>query len=160
MFITGFFFWTIIEYVMHRFVFHGEEVYLNKLPWTRNTWTGHFLLHGIHHAFPQDRLRITFPVIPGIPVFYSFISGPYRYCLPSNMFPPFVCGLIFGYALYDCCHYYCHHGKPAKGSYWDDQKLYHVQHHYKEGTLAFGVSSKFFDYVFGTEVVDYKPKKD
>ena len=131
LFVIGLFTWTLMEYLMHRFIFHGEEVYLIRLPWTRYTWTGHFLFHGIHHAFPQDRLRLTFPCIPAIPVFYFFIAGPYYVSLPSNIFPPFLCGLILGYVCYDMCHYYVHHGKPVKGSYWDNMKLYHVQHHYK-----------------------------
>lgn len=120
-----------MEYLAHRFVFHGEEVYLNKLPWNRYTWTGHFLFHGIHHAFPQDRLRLIFPPIPAMPVFYTFIAGPYIITLPTNIFAPFMCGLILGYVCYDMVHYYIHHGKTNKGSYLNDLKLYHLQHHYK-----------------------------
>ena len=48
----GFFSWTLMEYLVHRWFFHGEEDWLNKLAWGRYTWTGHFLMHGIHHAFP------------------------------------------------------------------------------------------------------------
>ena len=98
---------------MHRFVFHGEEVWLSKLPWTRYTWTQHFLLH----AFLQDRIRITFPVVPGMLIFYLFIARPFYIILPTNVFPPVFCGLIVGYVCYDMCHYYVHYGKPTKRSY-------------------------------------------
>jgi 4-hydroxysphinganine ceramide fatty acyl 2-hydroxylase len=27
-----------------------------------------------------------------------------------------------------------------------------MQHHYKNGDIGYGVSSKFWDYVFGTEI--------
>jgi 4-hydroxysphinganine ceramide fatty acyl 2-hydroxylase len=32
-------------------------------------------------------------------------------------------------------------------------KSYHLQHHYRNGTVGFGISMKFWDYVFGTELI-------
>ena len=43
--------WTYIEYALHRFVFHFDE----KLPDNNVAFLLHFLLHGVHHAFPMDR---------------------------------------------------------------------------------------------------------
>jgi len=42
-----------------------------------------------------------------------------------------------------------------------DLKIYHMQHHYKDGGLIrFGVSNKLWDYVFQTTFVeDVKKKK-
>ncbi len=41
--------WTLLEYSIHRFAFHGEDKWL---PDHRIGKMAHFLLHGIHHAFP------------------------------------------------------------------------------------------------------------
>lgn len=43
--------WTLIEYTLHRFLFHLDEV----LPDHRIFITLHFLLHGVHHFLPMDR---------------------------------------------------------------------------------------------------------
>ena len=43
--------WTFTEYTLHRYVFHIDE----NLPEYRGFFLFHFLMHGIHHAFPMDR---------------------------------------------------------------------------------------------------------
>jgi len=43
--------WTFTEYFLHRFIFHMDEA----LPDFRGFFLFHFLMHGIHHAFPMDR---------------------------------------------------------------------------------------------------------
>ena len=40
--------WSLTEYLIHRFIFHSEEY----LPAGKFWYLLHFLLHGIHHAFP------------------------------------------------------------------------------------------------------------
>ena len=47
----GLFLWTLIEYTLHRFLFHLDDL----LPDHRVSITLHFLLHGIHHFLPMDR---------------------------------------------------------------------------------------------------------
>lgn len=47
----GIFLWTLIEYCLHRFLFHIDE----GLPDNSFCFTAHFLVHGIHHAFPMDK---------------------------------------------------------------------------------------------------------
>lgn len=48
-FLAGVLNWTFLEYTLHRFAFHGEDKWL---PANNYGYLGHFLLHGIHHAFP------------------------------------------------------------------------------------------------------------
>lgn len=55
-FLTGNVIWTIIEYGMHRFLFHIDDV----LPDRPFFLMLHFLLHGIHHYLPMDRC-VVFP---------------------------------------------------------------------------------------------------
>jgi 4-hydroxysphinganine ceramide fatty acyl 2-hydroxylase len=50
-FFTGNIIWTMLEYGMHRFLFHIDE-WLPDRPFFLML---HFLLHGIHHYLPMDR---------------------------------------------------------------------------------------------------------
>lgn len=50
-FLLGNLIWTMLEYGMHRFLFHIDE----WLPDRPIALTLHFLLHGIHHFLPMDR---------------------------------------------------------------------------------------------------------
>jgi 4-hydroxysphinganine ceramide fatty acyl 2-hydroxylase len=47
---TGFFFFTLTEYCLHRFVFHSEKY----LPNSQAVRYLHFIMHGIHHMLPND----------------------------------------------------------------------------------------------------------
>jgi 4-hydroxysphinganine ceramide fatty acyl 2-hydroxylase len=44
--------WTLIEYSLHRWLFHVDRL----LPDNRFATTIHFLMHGIHHFLPMDKL--------------------------------------------------------------------------------------------------------
>ena len=50
-FLSGMALWTLAEYVIHRFLFHLDDVLPDSTAWL----TIHFLLHGIHHYLPMDR---------------------------------------------------------------------------------------------------------
>lgn len=51
LFLTGIVNWSILEYSIHRFVFHVDTI----LPDNKVFLTLHFLTHGIHHFLPMDR---------------------------------------------------------------------------------------------------------
>jgi 4-hydroxysphinganine ceramide fatty acyl 2-hydroxylase len=77
-------------------------------------------------------------------------------------------GGIFGYICYDCTHYFLHHKRYVKRTvldyfihtdkhhslpaYWHALKKYHLQHHFADYENGFGVTSRFWDRVFGTEL--------
>ncbi|TFK41614.1 fatty acid-2 hydroxylase [Crucibulum laeve] len=135
--------WTILEYGMHRFLFHID----NWLPDNSVALLLHFLLHGIHHYVPMDRLRLVMP-----PTLFTMLQYPFTQ-LGYVLFPTAVAnGIISGafsfYILYDCMHYALHHTKLPQ--YLRDQKKYHLAHHYKNFELGFGVTSKIWDVVFNT----------
>ncbi|RXW20173.1 hypothetical protein EST38_g5680 [Candolleomyces aberdarensis] len=135
--------WTLLEYTLHRFLFHID----NYLPDTPIFLTLHFLMHGIHHYLPMDRLRLVMP-----PLLFFVLETPFTQ-LAYILFPPAVAnGIISGaftfYVLYDCMHYALHHTKLPQ--YMRDMKKYHLAHHYKNFELGFGVTSKIWDIVFST----------
>ncbi|KAF5345306.1 hypothetical protein D9758_008456 [Tetrapyrgos nigripes] len=145
-FFLGNIIWTILEYTLHRFLFHID----NYLPDTPAFLTLHFLLHGVHHYLPMDRLRLVMP-----PTLFAALEWPFTR-LAYILFPTAIAnGIISGsfafYVLYDCMHYALHHTQLP--TYLKEMKKYHLGHHYKNYELGFGVTSKFWDYVFNTVLV-------
>jgi sterol desaturase/sphingolipid hydroxylase (fatty acid hydroxylase superfamily) len=41
---------------------------------------------------------------------------------------------------------------PSLPAYWRELKKYHLQHHFADYENGFGVTSRFWDRVFGTEL--------
>ncbi|KAJ7770497.1 oxidoreductase [Mycena metata] len=144
-FLTGNVIWTMLEYGMHRFLFHIDD----WLPDRPVAILLHFTMHGVHHYLPMDRLRLVMP-----PVLFIALETPFT-TLAHKLFPaPVANGIISGafafYILYDMMHYALHHTQlPA---YLREQKRYHLAHHYKNFELGFGVTSKFWDVVFNTVI--------
>jgi 4-hydroxysphinganine ceramide fatty acyl 2-hydroxylase len=119
----GLLFWTLLEYVLHRFLFHLDYY----LPDNRVGITAHFLLHGIHHYLPMDKYRLVLP--PTLFVFFAALFWPFAcavifWCWYGRV--AVFAGSVFGYTCYDMTHYFLHHRNlPA---YWRELKRYHLQH--------------------------------
>lgn len=58
-FLSGMFTFSLLEYILHRFVFHSEK----WLPNNRIIRYLHYTLHGIHHMLPSDPDRLVYPPI-------------------------------------------------------------------------------------------------
>jgi 4-hydroxysphinganine ceramide fatty acyl 2-hydroxylase len=58
-FFIGVFSFTLVEYILHRFVFHSER----WLPNNRIVRYLHYTLHGIHHMLPNDPDRLVYPPV-------------------------------------------------------------------------------------------------
>ena len=67
-----------LEYSIHRWAFHAEP---------RSWWgiTLHFALHGCHHKFPMDALRLVFPPAPAL-LLAGGIYGSLRLLFPQVPF--------------------------------------------------------------------------
>ncbi|GAA6043520.1 hypothetical protein JCM8097_002256 [Rhodosporidiobolus ruineniae] len=145
-FLVGNVIWTLLEYGMHRFLFH-IDAYLPDRPFFLML---HFLLHGIHHYIPMDRMRLVMP-----PLLFFALQAPFTR-LAHALFPNWMAnGIIAGsftfYVLYDVMHFALHHTKLPE--YVKKQKSWHMEHHYKEPNLGFGVTSPIWDRVFNTTFV-------
>lgn len=91
----------------------------------------HWCIHGIHHTFPQERLRLVFPIVPGIVVLNSFLTLP-GYVVGGFIYGPLiVAGAFTGYVAYDMLHFMCHHSSPR--GYLKELKMTHMAHHYRNG---------------------------
>ena len=132
-FFLGNLIWTFLEYLLHRFLFHIDEVLPDKPAFL----VLHFLMHGIHHYLPMDRyalrsfwlnvsltifrLRLVMPpplffalqlpftqlayVLFPVAVANGIISGAFTFCKLTSI----ICQLIKLTpridVLYDCMHY-------------------------------------------------------
>ncbi|KAJ5096566.1 hypothetical protein N7456_007287 [Penicillium angulare] len=145
--------WSLIEYLLHRFLFHVDK----WLPDNRVGLTLHFLLHGIHHYLPMDKYRLVMP-----PTLFIVLAAPFWKLAHTIFFYNWFaavqvfCGGVFGYICYDLTHYFLHH--RSLPSYYKELKKYHLQHHYADFENGFGVTSRFWDRVFGTELEAPAPK--
>src|SRR5438045_2114909 len=66
MVVGGLFLWTLTEYWLHRLVFHWEPDH----PIGARL---HFVIHGVHHDHPNDRLRLVMPPAVSIPLAALFL---------------------------------------------------------------------------------------
>ncbi|KAI4860625.1 inositolphosphorylceramide-B C-26 hydroxylase [Hypoxylon rubiginosum] len=143
----GLFLWTLIEYVLHRCLFHLDKY----LPDNRVGITLHFVLHGVHHYLPMDKYRLVMP-----PTLFVALATPF-WKLAHTLFywdwylgTAVYCGGIFGYVCYDLTHYFLHHQNLPL--WYKGLKKYHLAHHFLDYELGFGVTSRFWDQIFGTEL--------
>lgn len=141
LFIGGLAFWTITEYTLHRWIFHYEP----KSSWGKYL---HFMMHGVHHDYPNDSKRLVMPPSLSIPLASAFF-GVYWLVLGPVYAWPFFGGFMLGYLFYDEVHYATHHA-PMKFGWWQKVKHHHILHHYHDPDKGFGVSSPLWDVVFGT----------
>jgi sterol desaturase/sphingolipid hydroxylase (fatty acid hydroxylase superfamily) len=149
-FISGLFIWSLSEYLLHRFLFHYE-------PRTKRQERIFFLFHGVHHAQPQVKTRLVMPPVVSIPMAFIFYGLFYLILAVLLRAPhwinPMYSGAILGYLIYDMMHYATHY-LPMRSGFLKYLKRYHLQHHYKTPNQRFGVSSPFWDIVFGTKPKD------
>jgi sterol desaturase/sphingolipid hydroxylase (fatty acid hydroxylase superfamily) len=137
----GYLFWTLTEYWLHRVVFHFEPDH----PVGRRF---HFIIHGVHHDHPNDRLRLVMPPSASIPLAALFLLGFWA-LLGPGAWQAFGAGFLAGYLAYDMLHFHVHHHKPTTKVGRKLREL-HMRHHFQDGDRGFGVSAPWWDHVFGT----------
>lgn len=139
LFLSGIAFWTLFEYFFHRYVFHFT-------PHGNFQERISFLFHGVHHQYPNDKKRLVMPITLSLAIalllftIFGIIFGQWVWA--------FWAGFALGYLAYDMTHYSIHHFKPPKllKNIWKA----HIDHHYRDSNKGYGVSSPFWDRVFGT----------
>lgn len=145
LFFSGTFVYTLAEYLIHRFIYHSAEY--------KNPKKLIFKIHGMHHTTPQDKQRLVLPLPVSIPLAGLFIFvfwliiGKYVFIF----FP----GFLMGYSYYLSLHYFIHTTKPPKNFFRYLWK-HHLLHHYKNETVAFGLTFPLWDIIFGTMPEDKK----
>jgi sterol desaturase/sphingolipid hydroxylase (fatty acid hydroxylase superfamily) len=132
--VTGAAAWTLLEYLVHRFVFHRYSSLGQRL-------------HQLHHDHPNDpdaeRSSLSTPLLAlptGLLVlgFAGVEDG-------SAIFA----GLLIGYLVFIFVHYAVHRWPIEPTSWLYTTKMRHLTHHHFEN-CNYGVTTIFWDIVFRT----------
>ncbi len=140
-FIGGLFLWLLVEYFIHRFVFHhrSKSVILRKVV---------YAIHGVHHAFPTDHQRLYVPFVPAL-----FMKGILMmlFCVVFGWLGlTLLAGLVTMHQFYNLVHYFIHTDSFPHNPFLNRLRANHLKHHRGHGEKCFGVTSTFFDRLFGT----------
>lgn len=140
LFVVGLLSFTLIEYLMHRYLFHMAEdtEQKKKLVYT---------MHGVHHHYPKDKERLAMPIPAAMVLAYLFFLL-FKLALGDLVYG-FLPGFYMGYASYLWVHYMVHAFQPPK-NFFKILWVHHGIHHYKQPERAFGVSSPLWDLIFRT----------
>jgi sterol desaturase/sphingolipid hydroxylase (fatty acid hydroxylase superfamily) len=140
--VGGLIIWTATEYALHRYVFHFE-------PRSQLLKQIIFVIHGNHHAEPNDPLRNLMPPIVSIPV------GALIWVLSIAVFGPsgtwFLLGFMMGYVAYDLVHFACHQF-PMKGRIARALKVHHMRHHHLKVGGNYAITGMIWDRIFATRI--------
>jgi dihydroceramide fatty acyl 2-hydroxylase len=143
LFLAGVLAWTLLEYVLHRWVFHFVPDPRSELQ--RDLA---FLIHGVHHDWPYDADRLVMP--PVVAVLLALLIGfPMRLLAGPTLFPGLFAGLVAGYLWYDLTHYAVHHMKQHT-AFGKLQRRNHLVHHFAQPDARYGVTTPLWDLCFGT----------
>ncbi|KEO72909.1 sterol desaturase family protein [Anditalea andensis] len=131
---------TLVEYMMHKYLFHME-------PDTAIKDKIQYSTHGVHHDYPKDKDRLAMP--PFISALYALIFYVVFTLIMGDYAMYFLPGFLIGYSLYLGVHYVVHAYQPPK-NFLKVLWVNHAIHHYKDPDVAFGVSSPLWDLLLGT----------
>lgn len=134
LFVAGVAIWTLLEYWLHRVIFH------HAMPIRQ--------LHELHHVSPTAKI--------GTPTWVtaSLICGgmllPLWWKDGFNLASGLTSGLAAGYLWYATVHHAVHHWRTRPNSYLHRAKQRHAKHHHAEYPCHFGVTTAWWDRIFGT----------
>src|SRR5439155_8033893 len=120
LFLLGILLWTLLEYLIHRYIFHYK-------PKTRVGKHLLYIIHVVHHDYPSDARRLVMPPSISVPLAF-FFYGLFLLIfarLTQLRFPR----PLFLHVCYDMLHYATHHF-PMKHGIWLWLNQYHLLHHY------------------------------
>jgi len=131
--IAGVVCWIFAEYVLHRFVLHRVS-FLHRM-------------HDTHHDNPTALI--------GTPIWVSLaivgsILLPFCHATEFDLASGVTSGLMLGYLWYITLHHVVHHWRIRHGTYLYRLKRRHARHHYASAPCNYGVTTGFWDRVFGT----------
>ena len=133
--------WTLVEYAMHRWLFHFPS---RRDPGKVTT----FIVHGHHHVSPREPSRLAATPVQ-IGSLALLMLGVFQLTLGAGWSMAMV-GFLAAYLAYEAVHHIAHHGRP-RSRLLRAIRRHHLSHHYEHvGRAAWGISSPLWDWVFGT----------
>jgi sterol desaturase/sphingolipid hydroxylase (fatty acid hydroxylase superfamily) len=143
LFLAGGLVWTLTEYALHRFVFHWQ-------PASARLAQAVFVMHGNHHAVPNDPLRNLMPPIVSLPVGGLIWAVMLALAGPAGSW--MLLGFMAGYVAYDLVHYACHQW-PMKGRLARALKTHHMRHHHLGEAGNYAITGMMWDRLLRTRIM-------
>lgn len=137
-FLAGCAVWTLTEYIIHRVVLH-HVFYIRDM-------------HDQHHRSPME--LIDTPLWISLSFMIVGVFLPPWFLFGFGIASGFTVGMTLGYLTYGSMHHAMHHWRIRHGTYLYRAKRRHALHHASHDEGNYGVSSPFWDYVFGTVLPD------
>lgn len=126
--------WTLIEYVLHRFVLHGLRPF--------STW------HAEHHQRPKA--LICTPTILSAALIAALVFLPALFLGDLWIACALTFGVLTGYLAYTITHHATHHWH-TDNAWLRSRKRWHALHHgHNMHSGHFGVTSAVWDQLFGS----------
>jgi sterol desaturase/sphingolipid hydroxylase (fatty acid hydroxylase superfamily) len=132
--LAGLMAWTLAEYAVHRFIFHGLRPY--------SDW------HAAHHE--QPRALICTPTIVSATLMVTLVFLPALALGNLWCASALTLGVSSGLLVYSITHHATHYWRADSG-WLKARKRWHALHHHLDNPGHFGVTSGFWDYVFGSD---------
>jgi sterol desaturase/sphingolipid hydroxylase (fatty acid hydroxylase superfamily) len=139
--VSGYAAWTLFEYLLHRIVLH-------HLPFFST----------MHHEHHEQALElIGTPTL--ISMFFLYFAAYWPLAFLTNTYVALcmMAGFITGYISYVAVHFLVHHKGSGGFGFMRKLKRMHAVHHHGTGDYNFGVTTDFWDRVFGTHLEKLKP---
>lgn len=141
----GMLLWSLVEYALHRFVFHARAT-------SETARIAVFLAHGHHHADPSERMRIAAtPVQMGSALLLLF--GVCDLVLDGAAQWLAFAGSIAAYLAYEAVHYVVHFGQPSSALF-RRLRRHHLAHHHVDARSRWGIGTPLWDRLLGTGGTD------
>jgi sterol desaturase/sphingolipid hydroxylase (fatty acid hydroxylase superfamily) len=140
--------WTVMEYLVHRFVLH--VAFPARARWPSRVLHQLFdAAHVDHHAKPWDGYHINGHLDT---LFVAVWLVPLSLLAPAYTASLAVAGLFAGYVAEEWAHHAMHFGN-YRWRYFQYVRRRHLYHHSPHGVgTAYGITSDFWDWVFATRI--------
>ena len=142
LFFTGALTWGLIEYCLHRLVFHFDAQSEKGRDFV-------YTMHLSHHENPKTMDDLFTSLRVSVPISLTYCALAWALTGSWQAMVYLLIGLTAGYFSYEFLHYQAHHCAPRLRVF-RYLKKYHLLHHHQTSARRFGVTSPLFDYVFGT----------
>jgi sterol desaturase/sphingolipid hydroxylase (fatty acid hydroxylase superfamily) len=131
--------WTLIEYLLHRFLLHRVAPFA--------------AMHGVHHDSP--RAYVGTPTWATLGIIWLVVFVPAWRGVSFNVASGLTAGVMMGFLWYGIVHHVIHYRRPRLLAAWMPATTHrHLRHHYSPQPGNFGVTSPLWDYVFGTYIAE------
>ena len=137
--------YPLVWYVLHRFVLHSRWMF--KMAPLASTWKR---IHYDHHQDP-NHLEVLFGALHTTLPTIAIVTVPIGYALggTGGGAIALATGLLTT-AFYEFCHCIQHLAYKPKNKWLAEMKRKHMAHHFHDETGNFGITTFFWDKLFGT----------